>query len=237
MGLGTQKNSNKAYFLKIVTKDENKKQISPVFSVTEKVGDKWEQTRTATEVTGNLVAVLLEKKEWEDNEYDVIKLSLQDAETDELFVLDLRFNLLSRSIINSFLGMKEYTNVSVSLYQKKDSNYPAVSVKQNGERASWAFSIEELPKVEKVKVGKKEVVDSTELDEFLLGKLKELAERVKASLGKPATRGSASSDTETEDKTEAAPTSKPKSGKKKTPPPQTSGDEDDAGVTADDIPF
>lgn len=186
--LGSNKsNNNKVYFLKVTTKDAEKKNVAPHFAVSEKVGDKWEVTSQVKDVSGNLTGVTIEKKTWEEQEYDVIKLALEDPATQETYVLDLRQNLLARSIFNSFLNLKTFENIEVGLYTKKgEGAYPAVSVKQNGERVSWAYELDQLPKIAKVKVGKKEVVDSTELDEFYIEKLKELAVRVKSGPSAPA---------------------------------------------------
>lgn len=224
--LGSNKsNNNKVYFLKITTKDKDKKNVAPHFAVSEKVGDKWEVTKEVKDVSGNLTGVTIEKKTWEDQEYDVIKLALEDTETQETYVLDLRQNLLSRSIFNSFLNLKTFDNIEVGLYTKKgEGAYPAVSVKQNGERVSWAFELDKLPKIEKVKVGKKEVVDSTELDEFYLERLKELAVKVKSGANQTST-------------SEASP--KPKAKAKKPAPIDINTDVEPelAATGGDDIPF
>lgn len=227
--LGSNKTNNKVYFLKITTKDKDKKSVAPHFAVSEKVGDKWEVTKEVKDVSGNLTGVTIEKKTWEEQEYDVIKFALEDTDTQETYVLDLRQNLLARSIFNSFLNLKTFNNIEVGLYTKKgEGSYPAVSVKQNGERVSWAYELDQLPKIEKVKVGKKEVVDSTELDEFFINKLKELGARVKN--GPKA---------ETP-KAEAAPAkkAKAKAANKPLDISNDSSDEPDAGEPAgDDIPF
>lgn len=224
--LGSNKsNNNKVYFLKITTKDKDKKNVAPHFAVSEKVGDKWEVTKEVKDVSGNLTGVTIEKKTWEDQEYDVIKLALEDTETQETYVLDLRQNLLSRSIFNSFLNLKTFDNIEVGLYTKKgEGAYPAVSVKQNGERVSWAFELDKLPKIEKVKVGKKEVVDSTQLDEFYLERLKELAVKVKSGANQTST-------------SEASP--KPKAKAKKPAPIDINTDVEPelAATGGDDIPF
>lgn len=224
--LGSNKsNNNKVYFLKITTKDKDKKNVAPHFAVSEKVGDKWEVTKEVKDVSGNLTGVTIEKKIWEEQEYDVIKLALEDTETQETYVLDLRQNLLSRSIFNSFLNLKTFDNVEVGLYTKKgEGAYPAVSVKQNGERVSWAYELDKLPKIEKVKVGKKEIVDSSELDEFYIEKLKELAARVKTG-----------AKSESESTEPAAP--KKKAAPKSKPIDISADEPETSEEKGDDIPF
>lgn len=180
LGNNNQSN-NKLFILKIKTKDAEKKDIPPVFAISEKVDDKWQQTKENKDVCGDLVKIETEKREWEGNEYDTIKVYLEDKEVQETYLLDLRQNLLSRNIFNTLLGLKDYSNVSISLYENKkgDKTYPAVSVKQAGARTEWKFKLEDLPKIKKVKVGKKEVTDSTELDQFFIEKLNELGEALK----------------------------------------------------------
>lgn len=187
----TNQSNNKLLILKIRTQDAEKKKISPVFAVSQKNEDgKWAQTTEVKDVAGTLTKIETEKKEWEGQEYDVIKIFLQDDSVGETYLLDLRQNLLSRSIFNSLLSLSEFDGVSIGLYEtKKDGEtYAAVSVKRNGERVSWKYKLDELPKVKKVKVGKKEVVDSSEVDEFYIKELNSLGEVLASNKPAPVTK-------------------------------------------------
>ncbi len=194
MSLGsTNQNTGKLYILKVLTKDVDKKEIPPVFAVSEKVTveedgkkvEKWQKTSEVKDVSGTLTKVECSKREWEGQEYDVIKVTLTDYEKDESYLLDLRQNSVARNIYNSILSLKTFDNVSVGLYEKKGSGdnagkkFPAVSVKQGGNRTEWAFKLDELPEIKKVKVGKKVAIDSSELDEFYVKHLTEFGERLK----------------------------------------------------------
>lgn len=185
MALGNNNtNNNKLLILKVVTKDAEKKQVPPHFSVSTKADDgKWTVTNQVKDISGDLVKVETEKKEWEGQEYDVIKVYLADDKLKETYLLDLRQNMLARNIYNSFAGLKSFENIEIGLYEKTkgEKTFPAVSIKQNGTRVDWKFKLEELPKLNKVKVGKKEIVDSAELDEFFIKELEELSARVSAN--------------------------------------------------------
>lgn len=174
-----QQNNNKFMILKIRTQDAEKHPISPYFSVNTKVDDKWAETNQVTKLAGTLNKVEISKAEWEGAEYDVVKLRFTDDQAGEDYLLDLRLNLLSRSIFNSLFSLETFGDISISLYQKRgEKAYPAVSVKQREERVDWKFKLDEQPKMEKVTVGKKVVVDATVLDEFYLANLEELKKRV-----------------------------------------------------------
>lgn len=179
-------NSNKFYILKVKTKNLEKQDVSPYFSVSEKGEDgKWKEVNQVNKVSGKLVKVDTGKRTWDEQEYDEIKLLFSDAKADEGkgedYLLDLRLNLLSRSLINGLLSLDTFDNLSVSLYQTKkaDKTYNAISLRQDDKMVNWRFKLDELPKVEKVKIGKgKEIADSTALDEFYLEQIEGLKVKV-----------------------------------------------------------
>lgn len=180
----SNQSSNKLFIAKIKTK-ENDKEVAPFFQLTEKNDDgKWVDCDKTKSLSGDLVKIQFEKGEYKGNEYDVIKLTLRDNEVKEDYLLDLRLNLLSRGLYNSLLnlaGSDDFKGLSISVYETKkgEKTYPAVAVRQNDNLVKWRYSLDELPKVKRIQVkGKADVIDSSELDDFLLNGLKELAAEV-----------------------------------------------------------
>lgn len=185
-GENTNGGGNKKFFnFKIKTKesvDGKDVKVAPYFQVDTKVGDEYVvQPGKPKYVSGNLSRVKLGSYEYEKETIDTIQLYLEDG--DEVYNVDLRFNLISRNIFNSLFNLKSFENLTLSLYENKTEKgvFPAVSIKQNDTRVDWKYKLDELPKVKKVKLGKKEAIDSSELDEFFLNELKELVERVEAA--------------------------------------------------------
>lgn len=180
--------NTKLYILKIKRKDADQKPVKPFFavSVKDETGKFKVDNNLATDtVSGNLTKIELDKKEWEGKEYDVIKVYLKDD--GEMYLLDLRFDNLTRQMFNALLGLKSFENVKISLYEtrseKTGKTYPNVSVKQGGQRADWKFSREQLPQPEEVKNKKGEVLQRVydDVNNFFLEQLTEFSERVKSA--------------------------------------------------------
>lgn len=177
LGNDNQQNNGKLYILKIKNKDKEGKPTPAFFEVSEKVDGKWQATSQTNRVGGNLTKIAFDKGEWNEQEYHIVKLTLNDPEKEENYLLDLRMNLLARSLYNSLLSLETFNDLSISLWQskKEDKTYDAVSVKQLDERVNWKHSLDSLPKVEVFKVGGKKVVSTEKLDEFYLNDLANLA--------------------------------------------------------------
>jgi hypothetical protein len=187
MGLGSQnQNNNKLYILKPRTQDAEKKPITPILEVLEKVEDSWKITGDTKSVSGNLTKIELGERTWEGVTSPTVKITLEDTERKESYLLDLRFNLMTRSLFNSLLSLKDFNDVSISIYSTKpktptDKSYPAMAARSHDNRLDWRFKPEELPPIVKVKVGKQEVPVFDDLNDFLIKELRVLAEKVKES--------------------------------------------------------
>ncbi|MFA5234044.1 MAG: hypothetical protein WC390_06540 [Sulfurimonas sp.] len=209
MALGNENQTNgKLYILKLKAKDKAAKQVPSFFEVSEKVEGKWTATSEVKRVAGNLTRITIEKGEWEGSEYDIVKLILTDPEKDESYLLDLRMNLLARSLYNSLLSLTSFEDLSISLYQTKkdDKTYDAISLRQGDSLVKWKHDLQNQPRVETVKIGGKKIVDSSKLDVFYIEQLTELAGIVKSaprSAKKPTT---ASTDQISQEEIAQAPT-------------------------------
>lgn len=185
MALGNKQNNsnNKLLILKLKTADAEKKPVPVHFEITEKVDDKWTVTGEDKDVSGTLTKIELYEREWEGVVTPLVKIFLEDSEAQECYLLDLRYNMLSRNLFNNLLSLQSFENLKISLYDRKkeDKTYPAVSVRQNDALVNWKFEIKDLPPVEKVKVGKKEVTNFDNLNDFFIAELTKLAEKVKGS--------------------------------------------------------
>jgi len=181
MSYGTSESAGKTFLnFKIVTQeniDGKKVKVDPYFSINSRgEDDKFHVHEDRPQfVTGNLTKLKLGSFQWEEQDVNTVELYLEDG--DEIYNVDLRYNLMSRNIFNSLLSLDSFSEIKLSLYTNK-KGYPAVGVEQGGTRADWKYKLEDLPAVKKVLVGKKEMPDSTELDEFYLGELQVLAEKL-----------------------------------------------------------
>jgi hypothetical protein len=179
------KSSNKLYVLKVKTKDLEGKPAPVHFQVSEKnvQSGKWVPTGEIKNVTGDIVSVNVTDEVFNDEPYHAVKITLEDNEAKESYILDAKFNMLSRSLFNSLLSLKSHKDIKIGVYQtaakEGRESYAAISVRQAGEKVSWAYEIKDLPPVTEVKAGTKVIKVYDDLNEFFIPKLKNLNEKVK----------------------------------------------------------
>lgn len=104
---------------------------------------------------------------WEGKDNKTFKLTFEDEEN--RYVLDSSYSMVGVSLVNSLLSLEEFGLINVGIYLNK-SGYPALSVKNNGEKVNWKHDPEFLKsKKEPIKNKKGEVIqyDDAELVELL----------------------------------------------------------------------
>lgn len=189
MSLGKKSNlpEGELMYLRIKTKDQDDKEVIPaVFTVSKKnqESNKWETVpKTESAVSGDLFRIDLGKGVYQEKEYKTVKIYLRDNKENEIYILDLRYNLLSRNLFNSLVNLTSFNGVSISLYktkgkkpENKDKEFSAIAIWQGDAIVKGKFRSEELPKPEEVKNSKGVVLqrDFSALDDFLEVQLKEL---------------------------------------------------------------
>lgn len=175
MGLKTQDElpSRKRVFLKLgQDKDvQHKPFVFQLYNKNESSG-KWEVTNKFIHLEGLLVDVKVEEGEYEGQPISTLKFDFMDNEDpNTIMTVSTSFNNLSRGIINTLANQDKYGLLTLKTYLKKakegDKQYPSIYVTNDGEQMGWKTSFTDLPQIVKQKVGKKDVFDSTELDEEL----------------------------------------------------------------------
>lgn len=203
-GNNSSSSNNNLLIFKIITRDAEKKPISPVFSITKKGEDgKWAKTEdTCTRVEGSLKSILFKDKEWEGNAYKIVNLLLEDAGANEAYLLELRFNGLTRSLFNSLLSVNVAEPVTISLWEGKDG-HARVTLWQGEQKVAWKHAIADMPQPLEIihpKTKKVEKRDYTDVDEFFENELKtfiqenSLSKKGKASDETQAPSGTGSDD-------------------------------------------
>lgn len=199
------------------TRDESKKEVSPFFCTSRKneEGKYIRDSETFSGIAGDLISLWVENVEWEDQKSKVAKLVLSDESAGELYLMDLRFNMLNRGIFNSILSLNSTEGISIDLYTN-NKGYASSIVKQNGERVSWKHDFSDLPKPEKIinpKTQQVVLTDYTDIDNFFEEGLSKLAEALNIVPKKSKKMGDSS------------------------PASSKSGSGDVEGVEDEDIPF
>lgn len=194
LGNTETQDSIKRYFLRIRSKDANKAEVPVHFEVQELVDNEYKVTAKVNDLSGDLVNIYINDFEYQGKKSKAIKLHFQDFDRNELYILDLRISLLTRSLFNTLLSLTSFDGLKVGVYQGKPrankKSYPMISVRQHGELVQWKYKLEELPKIQEIKTSAQTIRIYDELDAFYVAELEKLAvklrERRKAA-GRPTT--------------------------------------------------
>ena len=102
------------------------------------------------------------------------KLYLKDNSVKELYVLTTSFRMDSRSLFNGLLNLKLNDPITISIYANK-KGYITYSLKQNGTRVDWKYTLDELPQPTSVPFRGKTMTDYSVVDDFFEKELNELS--------------------------------------------------------------
>lgn len=203
MALGNTnvQSDHKLYILKIKSKvidKETNKEVPAVphaFQVTDKVDGKWvAQPDYIYQFSGDLTKIDFDIGEWEGQEYHVVKFTFTDEEKKENYMWDARTSSDFRAFSNSLLSLDpaNVDNLKISLYKttskKNGKDYSNIALWQGDKHIKGKYTWEEMPAVEKVKFKGKEMSDTTQVDAWVIEKLKEFAKGLKKATktAKPA---------------------------------------------------
>lgn len=189
LGKSNDQLNGKLYVLRIknnIKDKETGKEIPLLphqFEVSEKIDGKWVVSpNLETRVSGDLVKIEVEDKEYEGNPYKAFKFFLRDG--DETYLLDLRSTMVSRNLFNSILALNKFEQVQISLYSKKskkdEKEYTNISLWQDGVMVKGKFSLDEIPKPEEVKNKQGKIIlrQYGEVDEFFAKNLIALSKQI-----------------------------------------------------------
>jgi len=170
--------NGKLLVLKIKTKNAEGQEVPPYFQVSEKVDGSWKETDNTgiTSVTGQLNNLEVKQKEFNGDIVRSVSVYLKDG--DETYLIDIRYSILGRSIINSLINIEDTSKpVEISLYQNK-RGYSASAVRSGDDTVSWKFGLDEQPKPEELRDKKGTLVkrDYSEVDDFFDEKVNEFLE-------------------------------------------------------------
>lgn len=159
---------DEVYYVKARTKN------AAFFEFSKRDGDKIliDKRTSINRIEGKLVNIVMGSFTYESKEIKNFKLYIvkEINQKNILFILNLNYTQVGRSIINSILGCnKPIDKIYLELY-KNASGYCSLKMLINGAKSTWKYSIEEQrKKIETIKNKKGEFVsnDYTELDEML----------------------------------------------------------------------
>lgn len=166
------------FFFSPTSKGVDKQKVAPHFTIAKVIGEKIEKLEeTATEITGTLVRIDVKDREYNGVVNKEAKLYLKDAAANEMYVLSTSFRMDSRSLFNGLVNLQVNDPITISIYENK-KGYSAYSLKQNGVRVDWKFTLDDLPQPTTVSFKGKNMSDYSIVDEFFAKELQELSDRL-----------------------------------------------------------
>lgn len=165
---------DEVYYVKARTKNAS------YFEFSKRDGDKIliDKRTTINRIEGKLTNIVMGSFIYEAKEIKNFKLYIvkEVNQKNILFILNLNYTQVGRSIINSILGCnKPIDKIYLELY-KNASGYCSLKMLINGAKSVWRYSIDDQrKKIETIKNKKGEFVsnDYTELDELLEDNLRD----------------------------------------------------------------
>lgn len=143
---------------------------------------------------GALIGLKNKTFKYEGKDIESTTATFVDKAKDEAYLLTISQGYLGRNILNSILNLKTFEGLELGLYVSKPKEgqakgFHSVALRQNGVLIYGKFKMEELPKINKVKVGKDVHSDATEINAFYTKHIEEFAKVVQAAA--PATSAAA----------------------------------------------
>ena len=187
MGLSNSEQARTTY-VKMFSKEPGTDNVNAFFGMSEKVEGKWQTTQRFDTLEGMLTGISVGEFTYNNDTKKTLKMVFTDASGERVQV-ESTFTFLAYNVINTLYGIQDFgKQIRFKLYVRRgDKDSPAVYIECGGERASWAFEPSQLPKAARVTVGKKEVIDDSEVVDFYEKLVNEIAARL-SKTPKPVTQ-------------------------------------------------
>jgi hypothetical protein len=173
MGASNKQGGKSRTFLKIYSKEPGVDQKAAFFGKQEKVDGKWQVTQRFNELTGKLIGAEHVVNTFGKDEFNTLRLVLEDHEG--TWQVEGSFNSLTYNIINALSSINSFNGLlAINLYVNK-SGWPTAYITLEGEKVSWKYEISEIPEVVYVRVGNKDVPDSSAKEAFFIKLISDIA--------------------------------------------------------------
>jgi hypothetical protein len=145
---------------------------SPSFNLIKKGNDgKWGTAESYDQVSGYIIGVSRKEGDWQGNPIYSVRIKfLDDSDNTSKFQVEATYNSLTYSILNALMSLKKDAPVRIRVYSRSsktdDKMYASAYVESNGARVDWHYQLVDIPKPETGYVGKKKVIDDSNVVEF-----------------------------------------------------------------------
>lgn len=181
MGAKNQTGTRKTFFsLKAKTSDSDP---TPYIGRQEKGDAGWHIAEKFNAIEGRLVSIAHSSYEYQGEQKTKIIIGLDDG--NEEMSLEGNFNSLVYSILNSLAGTNNLGNIEINVWLSKElvngKNFPKCAVKNDGDKTTWKYDWNNVPKAKDVKVGNKTYKDDSDVVEFWKKEVEGIAARIKVA--------------------------------------------------------
>ncbi len=185
-------NSGPLIFLSPRSKDKDKKECDPHFTVGRSVEGKIvDDKETVTNVGGDLFRLEFKEREYNGEVSEEVILYLKDKEANEAYRLPIRFGVAGRGLFNKLITLSSFEGLQIGYYRNK-AGYDAFSLKQGDQSVKWKYENDKLPAALEIKhptSGKVLQRDYSEINKFFKAELEAVAAKVNKA--KPAEKAEA----------------------------------------------
>lgn len=162
----------KRFYVKTNFEEKN---ADPTFIVTAKKDGEYVEVKRGSRVSGTLLKIEKDSYEYKGKPIPKFKLKMKDG--DEVMVVEFKYNLISRSILNALLSIIDFGKISITLVKGK--KFSQAFVNNDEATARWKYQYDEL----RDKVVKKDNGDNdyTKLNEFFAEQIDVINSRLNIS--------------------------------------------------------
>ena len=185
MGFSNTSNEQIDYLKLNAKTDET---TAPVFNLIKKGADgKWAPAQSFDQISGRIIGVSRREGEWQGNPVYSVRIKfLDDEDNTSKFQVEASYNSLTYSILNALMSLQKDAPVKIRVYSRSsktdDKVYAAAFVESNGTRVDWFYQIADIPKPVVGMIGKKKVIDDSNVIEFYHTVVDKLTERFGAAV-------------------------------------------------------
>lgn len=168
----------KTIYCKLFTKEPGTDEINPFIGESRKVDDHYEIVERYSELEGVVEEISMGMFVHKEKENTTVKVVFRDDEQNRI-QLEMTFTMLAYSFLNCLANadLESGRPIKVVVFRgtnnKTGEPQAVLLMYQNGARLDWMYKWgDEIPKIEKVKVGKNLVMDDEATQEFFTSLVK-----------------------------------------------------------------
>lgn len=142
--MGLSNKTNEFKFINITNDDADDQRF---FGLMDKKGDDWIVIDKFRNFDGNLLDIASGSYNYEKGKKTITqpKVTLTFNSNDQSYKIDMNYNYLTRSVLNSLCSIESFGGREVSLTLDRKGDFDKCYVNLDGEKTSWKYANSDLP--------------------------------------------------------------------------------------------